>query len=250
MRLRTIFAMVSVSAFAACGGGSSGGGGGVPPGGTVFANTSSVFYMPVRPGNSWTFTSGGKMVDAAPGTIVCNCTLNGTRYERIDLFDPTGAYGSSLLFTKYADASNGGVLTTALVGTSTDRGITIAPFLSGRMPVMNDAPVSGFVYQLNGGTSTITSAGQVMGLPDGRSIRNVANNTVSAPATLSVSIGFAQGVGVTSVGVGTQTTPLASFAIDAVNSTSTARNPQSVQPSVLTKPADLSSLAPLLSKLL
>jgi hypothetical protein len=251
MRLRAIVAMVSVSALAACGGGSSGGGGGsVSPGGTVFANTSSAFYMPVHPGNTWTFTSGGKMVDAAPGTLVCSCTLNGTRYERIDLFDPTGAYGSSFLFTKYADALNGSVLTTALVGTSTDRGATITPFSSGRMPVMNDAPVSGYVYQLNGGTSTITSAGQVQTLSDGRSIRNVANDTVSAPGVQSISFGFAQGVGVTMVGVGMQTTPLASFSIDAVNSTSEARDTESARPSVLTKPADASSLAPLLAKLL
>jgi hypothetical protein len=160
--------------------------------------------------------------------------------------DPNGVYGSSFLFTKYADAANDGVLTTALVGTSTDHGVTISPF-SARMPVMNDAPVQGFTYQLNGGTSRITSAGQVQGLPDGRSIRNVANDSV-ASSTTTIGFGFAQGVGVTSISVGTQSTALASFTVDATNSTSVGRLPES-QHVVLTKPVDPSSIVPLLSTL-
>jgi hypothetical protein len=52
------------------------------------------------------------------------------------------------------------------------------------------------------------------------------------------------------IGVGTKRTPLASFSIDAVNSTSVTRAAQSPQHSALTKPVDAASLVPLLSKLL
>jgi len=247
MRLRTLFAAASLSALAACGGG-GGGSSTPPPPPPTYANTSSPFYMPVHAGNTWTFTTGSKMADAGPGTIVCSCTLNGTPYERVDLFDPTGAYGSSFLFTKYNDAGNGGVLTTALVGTSTDRGNTISPF-SARMPVMNDAPVQGYTYNLNGGTSTITAAGQVQTLANGQQIRSVADDTVSAPPVQNVSFGFAQGVGVTMVGVGSSTTQISSFSIDAANSTAVVRAPQTVQHPVVTQPVEPSSIVPLLSKL-
>ena len=234
---------------AACGGG---GGGGTPvPPPQVFANTSLAFYLPLATGNTWTFASGGKIVDAGPSTFVCACSYNGQRVDRLDLIDPTGAYSSSFLFSKFFDTSNGGILTTVLVGTSPDHGTTRSLFGTAAntgIPVMNDAPVQGKSYTNSGITATITSAGQTQGLPDGRFVNNVATGTLTQSGAQPIVFGFAQGVGFTSVAVGSQSTNLASFTVDLTNSKSVARDSQSARGSA-TKNASPSSLATALTPL-
>ncbi len=235
---------------AACGGGGGGGGTPLPPP-QVFANTSLPLYLPLATGNTWTFQSGGKIVDAGPSTFACACSFNGQRVDRLDLIDPTGAYSSSFLFSKYFDTSNGGILTTVLVGTSPDHGTTRSFFgtpANTGIPVMNDAPVQGKSYTNSGITATITSVGQTQALPDGRFVNNVATGTLSQSGAQNIVFGFAQGVGFTSVAVGSQSTNLASFSIDVTNSKSVARELQSDRSSA-TKTASPSSIATALTSL-
>ncbi len=236
---------------AACGGG-GGGNTPVPPPPQVFANTSLSFYLPLATGNTWTFATGGKIVDSVSHTISCACLYNGRRSDSLDLIDPSGTYGSSFIFTKFFDGTNNGVLTTVLLGTSTDHGATVSYFGSGAnigIPVMNDAPVQGKSYTNSGITATITSVGQTQALPDGRFVRNVATGKLTQSGAQDITFGFAQGVGFTSVAVGTQTTNLASFSVDVTNSASVARGPQSERRSVATKTASPSNLATALSPL-
>ena len=236
--------------FLAIGGGGGGGGAALPPP-PVFANTSLPLYLPLATGNTWTFASGGKIVDAGPSTFACACSFNGQRVDRLDLTDPTGIYSSSFLFSKYFDSSNGGILTTVLVGTSPDHGTTRSFFGTAAntgIPVMNDAPVQGRSYTNSGITATITSAGQTQPLPDGRFINNVATSTLSQSGAQNIVFGFAQGVGFTSIAVGSQSTNLASFVVDMTNSKSVTRELQSDR-STATKTASPASLATALAQL-
>ncbi len=241
--------------FAACGGGSGGGGGTVTPPVQVFANTAVPFYLPLATGNTWNFSTGSKVVDGGSRTLNCTCTFNGRRIDHLDLIDPTGVYGSSFIVSKYFDNANGGVLTSVLLGTSTDHGATVSLFGDAThtgIPVMNDAPVQGQTYTNSAAslTSTISPVGQTQALPDGRFVRSVATDTLTSPGAQNIIFGFAQGVGFTSVGVGSQNSNIASFTVDTVNSASAARSAQSAQSFASPKFVDTSSIAPLISKLL
>ncbi len=222
-------AALTALAISACGGGGGGGGGSViPPPTVVFANTSSPLYLPLTPGNSWTFSSGSKFVDVAKAVASCPspCIFNGHRYDRIDLLDPSGAYSSSFLFTKFFDTSNNNVLTSVLLGTSPDHGQTIS-FLGSNtnpgIPIMNDSPTQGKTYSANGITSQITAVGQTQPLPDGRTIQNIGIDLLTQSGAQNITFGLAQGVGLTSIAVGTQNATLTTFTIDVANSASEAR---------------------------
>ena len=247
----TFIAVASSFLLAACGGGGGGGSTPVQPQ-QVFANTSLAFYLPLATGNTWTFATGGKIVDSGSHTISCACLYNGRRSDSLDLIDPTGTYGSSFIFTKFFDGANNGVLTTVLLGTSNDHGATVSYFGTATnigIPVMNDSPIQGQSYTNSGVTATITSVGQTQALPDGRFVRNVATGVLTQSGAQNFTFGFAQGVGFTSVAVGTQTTNLSSFSVDVTNSASVARGTQSERRSVATKTASPSSLATALSPL-
>ena len=224
----------------------------MPPPPPVYANTALPFYLPLATGNTWIFASGGKIVDGSKRTISCTCVYNGVRSDSLDLIDPSGAYGSSFIFTKFYDQANNGALTIVLLGTSTDHGATVSYFGSGSnigIPVMNDAPTQGKSYTNAGITATITSVDQTQGLRDGRVIRSVATGALTQSGSSTIVFGFAQGVGFTSVAVGSQTTNLMSFTVDLVNSKSVARDAQSAQRSIATKSASPASLAAALSPL-
>ena len=212
------------------------------------------FYLPLVPGNTWTFATGSKIIDGGTRTLSCTCTFNGRRIDHLDLIDPSGVYGSSFIFSKFFDNTNGGVLTSVLVGTSTDHGATISLFgdaTNTGIPVLNDAPVQGKTYtnSVASITSTISPVGQTQPLPDGRFIRNVATDTLTSPGAQNIVFSLAQGVGFTAVGVGSQTTNVSSFTIDTVNSASAARSAESAQSIAAPKYVDGSSIAPMLSTL-
>jgi len=247
-------AVVCSLVFAACGGGGGGGGGGTVTPPQVFANTALPFYLPLATGNTWNFATGSKIVDGGSRTLSCTCTFNGRRVDHLDLIDPSGVYGSSFIFSKFVDNSNGGVLTSVLVGTSTDHGATVSIFGNATntgVSVMNDAPVQGQVYTNSAAaiTTTISPVGQTQSLPDGRFIRNVATATLTSPGAQNIVFGLAQGVGFTSVGVGSQSSNVTSFTVDTVSSASAARSAQSAQSVAAAKFVDPASMAPLLSKL-
>jgi hypothetical protein len=223
-RLAVSFTVLSALALAGCGGGGGGGtggggGGGAPPA-PVYANTASQFYLPLHNGNSWTFNSGGSIRDTGPTLVSCNCTINGTTVEALNLVEPDGATVSGTLYFAKAQSSHSSVLS-VLVGLAnpgepmeivTD-GVTYG------IPIMDDAAVQGESWTLAGETSTITSVGATQSYPGGETIRSVNSDTLSDTSG-TISFGFAQGVGFTSLIDSGETITLTAFSIDVADSQS------------------------------
>lgn len=228
------FLILGVFIFAACGGG--GGGGSTTPPTTPpapqppIANTSLAFYLPLANGNTWTFTTGAKMVDMGGGPLSCSCPDNGAIMERIGLF-PTGSQTASGSFFFTKNTPSGGTQLTNVIGVENDANtdnITIASssaFPYG-VPVMDDNPrVNESWNDGAGDASTIISVGGTLLLPNNTKIVDIATDQVTgnfSPITWS----FAKGVGFTSIGVGNQSASISSFFVNTT--TSYARTRQSV----------------------
>jgi hypothetical protein len=77
-----------------------------------------------------------------------------------------------------------------------------------------------------GDASTITAVGGTMTLANGSKIIDIATDQWTGSFS-TITWGFAKGVGFTSIGVGTQTTSLSSFTVNAA--TSQSRSSQAVR---------------------
>lgn len=223
------FVLLGVFVLAACGGG--GGGSTTPP--TTppapqppIANTSLPFYLPLASGNTWTFTTGAKLVDLGSAPVSCSCPDNGATMERIALFAPASQTASgSFFFTK--NTPSGGTQLTNVIGVENDANTDNITIASNAMfpygvPVMDDNP------QLNeswndgaGDASTIIAVGGTLMLPNNTKIVDIATDELTGnfnPITWS----FAKGVGFTSISAGNQSASISSFFVNT--STSYARS--------------------------
>lgn len=236
MKTRFFSGLLILSAFAlaACGGGGGGGGSTyVPaPQPTPIANTTLSYYLPLASGNSWTFATGGKMQDLGAATLSCTCPANGAQMERIVEYAPgSTTISGSMFFTKTAPAGQFGRLTN-LIGVENDantNNIAVASdstYPNG-MPVMDDQPSANEFWSDTGTTSTITSVGGTMILPNNEEVIDIAQDQITGnfnPVTWS----FAKGVGFTQIGVGNQSTMITSFFVNTSTSQSASRKPASL----------------------
>jgi hypothetical protein len=237
--------ILAVVGLAACGGGGGGGGGSVAPPTTTIANTSSPFFLPVKSGNRWVFSTGGTFVDTGRGTISCACTINGQVAERIDLNDPTGAYSGTYIFSK---STSGSSTIDTLLGSSTDHGATVSLLTDGLghygIPVNDSNAFAGENWANAGGTSRITGVNGTQAY--GSAVIQSINTDTLTASTTSLTWGFARGVGFTSVSANGQTTTLTSFSIDATGSQAFDRSSASVRVMAVTgvsAPEQAASLA-------
>jgi hypothetical protein len=224
--------VLGVFVLTACGGG--GGGNTAPPTPAPtptphpIANTSSPFYLPLSTGNSWTFATGGKIVDTGSMTLSCSCPDNGGTMERLAVYSPgSSSVSDSLFFTK--NTPSGGTQLTNMIGVENDAGtnnITIAStvqFPYG-IPVMDDSPKANETWSDGvGDASTITSVGGTMVLPNGDQVINIAVDQITGNFN-PITWAFAKGVGFTSIGAGAQSTTLTSFYVNAATSYAKARH--------------------------
>lgn len=186
-------------------------------------------------GNSWTFATGGKMVDMGSSVLQCTCPANGLTMERIALYAPgSSTIGSSFFFMK--NTPTGGTQLTNMVGVENDayaNNVTIASsttFPYG-IPIMDDSPKQNESWSDGaGGISAITSVGVTLPLSGTTQVVNVATNQLSSPTTSTITWSFAKGVGFAQIGVGSQTTTIATFSVNATSSTSYAISTESVRP--------------------
>ncbi|HKU67359.1 MAG TPA: hypothetical protein VJP85_06275 [Candidatus Baltobacteraceae bacterium] len=203
-----------------------GGGGGTPstpaPTAPPIANTSLPYYLPMSSGNTWTFASGGKLVDMGPMQIACACPANGSMMERIGLYSPGAqTLGASFFFAKHTPS--GATQITSLIGDENDANTNNITLMSDTafpygIPVMDDSPALNESWNDGAGdASTITAVGGTMMLPDSSEIIDVATDRITGNFS-AITWGFAKGVGFTSIGVGTQSTALASFTISTASS--------------------------------
>lgn len=230
---RALSGFVFIVMLSACGGGGGGsyGGGSVPP--IQIANTALPFYLPLAAGNTWTFATGGRMVDAGSGTLSCTCPGAGYRTERIQLYPPgSSTVSSSFFFTK--NTPSGATQLTNVVGVENGSGtgnITIVsiPQYPYGIPVMDDSPRQGESWNDGAGdSSTITSVGGTLMLSNSSKIIDVASDTISGSNLSTVTWSFAKGVGFTQIGVGTQSTNLTSFFVNTTTSYAVARQGEPV----------------------
>ena len=216
------FLLTGVFALTACGGG---GGNALPPAPKTppTANTALPYYLPLAGGNTWTFASGGKMVDMGSSTLTCTCPDNGGAMERIAIYAPSSsAISGSIFVSKNTPA--GGTQLTNMVAVENDgntNNLTIAStaaFAYG-IPFMDDSPKQSESWSDGlGTTSTITSIGGTATM-GGSQIVDIATNQISAGITWS----FAKGVGFTMISSGGQSTGLASFTVNTATSMTSAR---------------------------
>mgnify|MGYP001496571385 CR=1 FL=1 len=237
--IKQIFSALALAALAACGGGgSSGGSGPVAPVVTPtltpvpIGNTSLAFYLPLAAGNSWTFATGGKLVDAGSGPLVCTCPGNGYKMEQVQAYAPSSAtVSASFFFTK--NTPTGGSQLTNIVGVENDANTNNITIMSSTqfpygIPLMDDAPLVGEKWTDGAGdTSTITSVGGTTMLPSGTQIINIANDQITGPTFSALSFSLAKGVGFTQIGVGSNATNMVSFSVGA-SSSSVVRRPSSL----------------------
>ena len=231
MQGRILCAAIGLAFLTACGGG---GGGATPPAPTTppVANTPLSYYMPLAQGNSWTFSSGGRIVDMGSSTVVCSCPASGAKMEQIALYPPgSSTISGSFFFTK--NTPSGGTQLTNYVGVENDaytNNITIASttqFPYG-VPIMDDVPsVNEFWSDGLGDVSTITSVGGTLTLANGSQVNNIAVDQITGGSS-PITWGFAKGVGFTSIGAGTQSTSLTSFSVNVTTSASTGRRAAAV----------------------
>jgi len=234
MRFSFFAAMITLAgSLAACGG--SGGGGGSNPNpaitSTPVGNTALPYYLPLASGNSWTFLSGGKIVDLGTEVLTCACPHNGGDMERLAVYPPNSTTISSSFFVT-KNTPSGGTQLTNLLGVENDSGtgnITLASsslFPYG-IPIMDDTPSANESWNDGAGNiSAIVSIGGTMSLPTGVEIVNVATNEITGNFE-AITWAFARGVGFTSIAVGTQSTSLSSFNVNTITSSSIAHQSKS-----------------------
>lgn len=218
------FLILGIFALTACGGG---GGNSLPstPQAPPIANSALPYYLPLASGNTWTFASGGKLVDMGSSTLTCTCPDNGGAMERIAIYAPgSSAISASIFVSKHTP--QGGTQLTNMIAIENDgntNNLTIASnavFAYG-IPFMDDSPTPNESWSDGlGTTSTITSTGGTATM-GGSQILNVATNQIN-PGGISWS--FAKGVGFTVISSGGQSTALASFTINAATSMTAARS--------------------------
>lgn len=185
------------------------------------ANTALSFYMPLATGNTWTFQSGGKMVDRGSITLACNnCPGQGTSMDQVELLSPSGTSGGFLFFTK--QPSNGHLLTTLIGSQPPGQSLIVLSdtlFPKG-FPIMDDTPSLNEQWTDGTASSTITAVGFTMTLLP--SLAPVINNATDALSDSTageiITWSFAQGVGITYLSQSGASTWLSSFSIDTTNS--------------------------------
>jgi hypothetical protein len=223
---RLALSLIAALSLTACGGG--GGGGGATPPGPTYANTSSIYYLPMHAGNVWTFNSGGSIRDNGAGSLTCSCAINNVPLEQLNLVEPNGAISGSFYLTKTTSLQSGAVLT-SLVGIGTSGSTTVQLVTDGvhyGLPIMDDHGFVGEAWSYTNESSTITSVGNNQSYGS-QMIRSV--NTDAFTGAGSWTWSFAQGIGPTSISINGQTITLTSFSIDAVNSQDVVRTPTSRQ---------------------
>lgn len=181
-------------------------------------------YLPLAPGNRWTFLNGAAFADVGAQTIACSCPIAGRSVERIDAIGPSGIYLSSLYFGRGPWSPGGlqGRVMTYLVGSSADRGRTVVLTYQSTdggvlgYPAIDDRPVAGETLTLlnHDGTTNeqtvVLSAGGRLATRNG-DVQDVAAARLTARAT-SLVLAFARGVGFASMSYGGGNTALAAFA--------------------------------------
>lgn len=244
---RLALALVTALALTACGGGGGGGGSATPPGPT-YANTSSIYYLPMHAGNVWTFSSGGSIRDNGQGSLTCSCAINNVPMEQLNLVNPSGTIAGSFFLAKTTSAQTGAVLTT-LVGVGTGTSTSVLLVTDGihyGLPIMDDHAFAGESWAYTSESSTITAVGNNQSYGS-QMIRSVNSDAFTGGGNWTWS--FAQGVGPTSVSMGGQTITLTSFSIDAVNSQDVSRQPMSRQAlAVSSTPATSADIAALIGR--
>ncbi|MDQ2818528.1 MAG: hypothetical protein M3T49_10045 [Candidatus Eremiobacteraeota bacterium] len=218
-------------AAAACGGGGGGSSPGPPP--ISYANTALPYYLPLAAGNQWKFANGGVIDDTGPSVLSCNgCAYDGGALEDLDVINPSGAYALTFYFAK---ASPFGTNDTFLVAFSSDHGSTITligPFVSGNVQVVpgigviSDTPQVNQSWSDNGLTSVIQSVGGTQSYGSNQQIKNIAVDTITGVnngQTQTITWGFAQGVGFTSINFNGQSALLTSFSVSTTGSHSAIR---------------------------
>jgi hypothetical protein len=232
-RKRLYFAALAVAALSACGGGS----GSSTPAGPNVANTANSSYLPLAAGNTWTFNSGGKIVDSGRLILACNCPQNGKSFESHDFYNPSGQYAGSFVLGKGLWPLAGplqGHKITYLVGTSSNYGATITlgfESFDGTIPgnpMIDDTPTTGEYFTATAGasstTTTITSVGGIQAYGANQVINNIANTLITGTGiTTPVALAMARGVGYTSLSSNGATAQLTNFTVDAVQSQSLRR---------------------------
>jgi hypothetical protein len=246
MMKRLALALVTALSLTACGGG--GGGGSATPPGPTYANTSSIYYLPMHAGNVWTFTSAGSIRDIGAGSLTCSCAINNVPLERLNLVNPDGSVAGAFYFSKVTSSQTGAVLTD-LVGVSTGTSTAVQLVTDGvhyGLPIMDDHAFVGEAWSYSNESSTITSVGNNQSYGS-QMIRSVNTDAFTGAGNWTWS--FAQGVGPTSVSMSGQTITLTSFSIDAVNSQDVSRQAMNRQPlTVSTTPATSADVATLIGR--
>ena len=216
----TYLALGIVLSLTACSGSSGGGifGGNTPP--PNIANTTNPYYLPLSPGNSWTFQNGVVINDVATGTFSCQCPGNNAPIEQLDAQDSSGTYIASLYFSRQNNL-------TTLIGIATVQGGSISTTSTTTypdgIPVMDDNPTAGETWGPDeyGDTSTITAVGQTVTLGNGQQAVNVATDslTVQGIPQATLTWQFAQGIGFVSLSSNTYgNTTLNTFSVSGTNS--------------------------------
>lgn len=173
------------------------------------------------------------MQDMGSGTLQCSCVGNGDLMERVAIYPPNSStISGSFFFTKTPAASPFGPLTN-LIGVENDaynNNITLASdatYPQG-IAIIDDLPSVNEFWNDVGGSSTITAVGGTMMLPNGEEVISIATDQITgnfSPITWS----FAKGVGITQIGVGSQSTTLTSFYVNTTTSKSAGRKPDAMQ---------------------
>jgi len=221
-------AALAIALLAGCSGGggggsNSGGSGGYTPNGPIVYNTANIHYVPLASGNSWTFATGGRILDAGTYSLTCVCGVNGQTVEDVDLYDPQGTYSGTFILAK----TTGTPQSTTLLGISSNHGTAITLLFTGTsygLPFMDDAPSIGQGATVGGETTTITNVGGTQPYSNGI-INNVATDTITG-ASLDMAWSFARGVGFAAISEGGQSTQLVAFSIDPIRSQSLVQTPR------------------------
>lgn len=214
--------LIGVLALAACGGG---GGNPLPsaPQAPAIANTSLSYYLPLASGNTWTFTTGGKLVDMGSNTLSCACLDNGGSMERIAVYGPgSSSISGSFFIAKHTP--QGGTPITSMVAVENDGNTNNLVIASSSVfpygiPFMDDSPTQGESWTDGVNTSTISSIGGTAAMGNSQIIDIAVDQISSAGITWS----FAKGVGFASIASGSQTaTALSSFSVNTASSMTAA----------------------------
>ena len=203
--------------FSSCGGSNPVGGSALPP---PRANTPIVAFLPLGAGNAWTFGSGAQMRDMGLASLSCSCALAGLAIEQIDVYDASQTYAGSLFYTKATlqTGASAGQRLTYLAALSSDHGATAfypSDTTDGApgVVVTSDTPAVGERFDdFNGAAvSTITSINGTQNY-QAEQITAIALDQLVATGW-NGTLGFAQGVGFTSLASNAGSVALTAFTV-------------------------------------